>query len=180
MDRGAPIAVSPPYLELGPIPGAVLGWAWVAARLAAIGLGAWWLILAMRSPDPGTLRRRQLRAALATIALAGLGASLRFLPVIGDADRWIGTSFITLAVVCATYAVFAAGIFFGPTVAARAFRTSVTGGAVVGILIGALLGIELLSTNVLGVDAPYLVVLGLVVVAAAVRTAQRAHPRPVR
>ena len=72
---------------------------------------------------------------MATIGLAGLGASLRFLPVIGDADRWIGTSFITLAVVCASYAVFAAGIFFGPAVAARAFRTTVIGGATVGALI---------------------------------------------
>ncbi|MDQ1324727.1 MAG: HisKA protein [Chloroflexota bacterium] len=166
VDRGAPVSVSPPHLVLGPIPGAVLGWAWVAARLAAIGLGAWWLIAAMRSPDPGTLRRRQLRAALATIAMAGFGAALRFLPVIGDADRWIGTSFITLAVVCAAYAVFAAGIFFGPTVAARAFRTSVTGGVLVGVLIVALLGIELLSTNVLGIEGPYFLIVALVAVAA--------------
>ena len=166
VDRGAPVAVSPPHLVLGPIPGAVLGWAWVAARLAAIALGAGWLLQAMRAPDTGTLRRRQLKAALATIGMAGLGASLRFLPVIGDADPWIGVSFITLAVVCASYAVFAAGIFFGPAVAARAFRTSVLGGAVVGALVVALLGIELLSTNLLGIEGPYLVVLGLVAVAA--------------
>ena len=113
----------------------------------AIALGAGWLLRAMRARDAGPLRRRQLRAALATIAMAGLGASLRFLPVIGDADRWIGTSFITLAVVCASYAVFAAGIFFGPAVAARAFRTSVLGGAVVGALIVLLLGIEVLSST---------------------------------
>ena len=167
VDRGAPVAVSPPYLELGPIPGPVLGWAWVVARLAAIGIGALWLIGAMRAPDGGTLRRRQLGAALATIAMAGLGASLRFLPEIGKAERWIGTSFITLAVVCATYAVFATGIFFGSAVAARAFRASVAGGAAVGALVVALLGIELFSTNVLGLAEPYLVVLALVAVAAA-------------
>ena len=120
----------------------MLFWGWVAARLAAIALGAGWLIRAMRAQDAGPLRRRQLGAALATIGMAGLGASLRFLPVIGDADRWIGTSFVTLAVVCASYAVFAAGIFFGPSVAARAFRTSVLGGAVVGALIVVLLAVE--------------------------------------
>ena len=36
-----------------PIPGAVLGWAWVVARLAALALGAGWLLVAMRTPDPG-------------------------------------------------------------------------------------------------------------------------------
>jgi DNA-binding SARP family transcriptional activator len=162
----ASIALSPPHFSLGPIPGAVLFWGWVAARLGAIALGAGWLVRAMRARDAGPLRRRQLKAALATIGMAGLGASLRFLPVIGDADRWIGTSFITLAVVCASYAVFAAGIFFGPAVAARAFRTTVLGGATVGALIIVLFGIEVLSSAVLGLESPYFPMLGLVVIAA--------------
>jgi DNA-binding SARP family transcriptional activator len=160
------VALTPPHFSLGPIPGAMLFWGWVAARLAAIALGAGWLLRAMRARDAGPLRRRQLGAALATIGMAGLGASLRFLPVIGDADRWIGTSFITLAVVCASYAVFAAGIFFGPAVAARAFRTSVMGGAVVGALIVVLLGIAIVSSNLLGLEGPFFPVLGLVIIAA--------------
>ena len=160
------ITLTPPHFSLGPIPGAVLFWGWVAARLAAIALGAGWLLRAMRARDLGPLRRRQLKAALATILLAGFGASLRFLPVIGDADRWIGTSFITLAVVCASYAVFAAGIFFGPAVAARAFRTTVLGGATVGALIVVLFGIEVLSSNVLGLESPFFPVLGFVIIAA--------------
>jgi DNA-binding SARP family transcriptional activator len=160
------VALTPPHFSLGPIPGAVLFWGWVAARLAAIALGAGWLLRAMRARDAGPLRRRQLRAALATIGMAGLGASLRFLPVIGDADRWIGTSFITLAVVCASYAVFAAGIFFGPAVAARAFRTTVVGGATLGALIVVLFGIEILSSTLLGLESAYFPVLGLVVIAA--------------
>ena len=160
------IALTPPHFSLGPISGVVLFWGWVAARLAAIALGAGWLLRAMRTRDLGPLRRRQLRAALATIGMAGLGASLRFLPVVGDADRWIGTSFITLAVVCASYAVFAAGIFFGPAVAARAFRTTVLGGATVGALIIVLFGIEVLSSNVLGLESPFFPMLALVVIAA--------------
>jgi len=162
----AQVALAPPHFSFGPIPGAVLGWGWIVARLAAIVLGAAWLLRAMRARDAGQLRRRQLGAAMATILLAGFGASLRFLPVIGDADPWIGTAFITLAVVCASYAVFAAGIFFGPAVAARAFRTSVLGGAVVAALIAVLLAIDVLSSRLMGLDGPFFPVLGLVVIAA--------------
>ena len=162
----AQVALAPPHFSFGPIPGAVLGWGWIVARLAAIVLGAAWLMRAMRARDAGQLRRRQLGAAMATILLAGFGASLRFLPVIGDADPWIGTAFITLAVVCASYAVFAAGIFFGPAVAARAFRTSVLGGALVAALIAVLLAIDVLSSRLMGLDGPFFPVLGLVVIAA--------------
>ena len=160
------VAISPPYFSLGPIPGAILGWGWIAARLGAIVLGVGWLLWAGHVQDPGVVRRRQLRAAMATIVMAGLGASLRFLPVIGDADRWIGTSFITLAVVCAAYAVFAAGIFFGPSVAGTALRASIVGGAGVLALVMILLVIEELSTRYLGLDVPYFTVLGLVVATA--------------
>ncbi len=160
------VDVTPPHFSLGPIPGALLGWGWVVARLAAIALGAGWLLRAMRVQGASPLRRRQLGAALATIGMAGLGASLRFLPVIQDADRWIGTSFVTLSVVFASYAVFAAGLFFGPAVASRAFRTSVVGAAAVGALIIVLLGLNVLSTNLLGLAGPFLPAVGLVVIAA--------------
>ena len=156
------VGVTPPHLSLGPIPGAVLGWGWVAARLAAVGLGVGWLLGAMRTPNGGTLRRRQLGAAMATLVLAGTGASLRFLPVVGDAERWIGTSFITFAVLCAAYAVLASGIFFDSAVAARAFRTSVAGGAMVGAVVVGLVGIQVLSTLYLGLDGPFFPVLVLV------------------
>ena len=55
VDPGMPVAISPPHPSLGPIPGAVLGWAWVVARLAALSLGAGWLLAAMRTPDPAAL-----------------------------------------------------------------------------------------------------------------------------
>lgn len=166
VDRATPVAIPAPNFSLGPIPGAVLGWAWVVARLASLALGAGWLLLAMRAADPGALRRRQLSVALVTVGTAALGASLRFLPVVGDADRWIGTSFITLAVVCATYSVFAAGIFFGPAVATRAFRTSLAGGLLVVALVAVLAGIEAASRNAIGLDVPFFPALGLVVAAA--------------
>jgi len=166
VNPGTPVAISPPHRVLGPIPGEILGWAWVVARLAALALGAGWLLAAMRAPDPAALRERQHRAALATVGTAAIGASLRFLPVIGDADRWIGTSFITLAVVCATYAVFSAGIFLGPAVAARAFRTSLAGGLLVVALVGVLVAVEAASRRYVGLDVPFFPALGLVVAAA--------------
>ncbi len=160
------VRIEPPHFSLGPVPGELFGWGWIVARLVAIALAAGWLLQAMRAPDAAALRLRQLRAALATVALAGLGASLRFLPVVGDADPWVGTSFITLSVVCAAYAVFAAGIFFGPSVSARAFRSSVVGALVVVALIAVLLAIQVVSSNVLGLYGPFFPALGLVVIAA--------------
>ncbi len=166
VDPTHPIAIGPPHLSLGPVSGPVLGWAWVVARLGALALAAGWLMLAMRTPDPGGLRRRQYRAALATVVTAAIGASMRFLPVIGDADRWIGTSFITLAVLCAAYSVFSAGIFFGPAVAARAFRTSLAGGLLVIAVVVVLVGIDAAGRTYVGLDVPFFPALGLVVAAA--------------
>ncbi len=161
-----PVAIDPPHTSLGFIPGAALGWAWVVARLATLVICLGWLLGAMRAPDPVALRRRQLRAATVAILLAGFGTSLRFLPVVTNADAWIGTSFIMLAIVSAAYAVFAAGIFFGPAVAARAFRASVVSAAAVAALVLLLLAVQAVSSTILRLDSPYFAVLGLVVVAA--------------
>lgn len=166
VNPGMPVTLATPHFSLGPIPGWVVFWAWVVVRLEALALGAGWLLAALRSSGAGAFRRRQLLAALVTVLAAGIGASLRFLPVISDADRWIGTSFITIAVVSASYAVFAAGIFFGPTVAARAFRASVIGAVLVVALVTLLAGIELGSKTYLGLEAPLLPGLGLVVAVA--------------
>ncbi len=96
----------------------------------------------------------------------GFGASLRFLPGIGDADAWIGVSFVTLAIVLATYAVFSAGIFFGPAVAGRAFATSILGGLVLFAVIVGLFAVETASQAATGVDLPLFTALALVVAAA--------------
>jgi DNA-binding SARP family transcriptional activator len=162
IDPGMPVTLGTPHFSLGPIPGWVVFWAWVVARLEALALGAGWLLAALRPSGAGAFRRRQLLAALATVLAAGIGASLRFLPVISDADRWIGTSFVTISVVTASYAVFAAGIFFGPTVAARAFRASVIGAVLMVALVTLLAGIELVSETYLGLAVPFVPALGLV------------------
>jgi hypothetical protein len=166
LDPTTPVALAPPHLALGPIPGGVLGLAWVGVRLATLALGAWWLLRASRRAEAGTLRRRQLRATLVTIVAGGVGASLRFLPGIGEADAWIGVSFVTLAIVLATYAVFSAGIFFGPAVAGRAFATSIVGGFVLFGVVAGLFAIEAASQAATGIDLPLFTALALVVAAA--------------
>ncbi len=144
----------------------MLGAAWVAVRLVSLLLGTWWLLRASRTAEAGSLRRRQLRATLVTILAGGLGASLQFLPGIGEADAWIGVSFVTLAIVLATYAVFSAGIFFGPAVAGRAFATSILGGLVLFAVVAGLFAIEAASQAATGIDLPLFTALALVIAAA--------------
>lgn len=166
IDPGAPVGLAPPHLALGPIPGLALGLAWVGVRLASLGLGVWWLLRATRRAESGSLRERQLRATLVTIGAGGLGASLRFLPGVGEADAWIGVSFVTLSIVLATYAVLSAGIFFGPAVAGRAFTTSILGGLVLFAVVGGLFAVEAASQAATGIDLPLFTALALVVAAA--------------
>lgn len=166
VDPAMPVGLTPPHLTIGPIPGIAVGLAWVGVRLASLALGAWWLLRASRRAEAGSLRRRQLRATLVTIVAGGIGASLRFLPGIGEADAWIGVSFVTLAIVLATYAVFSAGIFFGPAVAGRAFATSIVGGLVLFAVVAGLFAIESASQAATGIDLPLFTALALVVAAA--------------
>ena len=145
---------------------AVFGWSWVIVRLGSLVLGAAWLVRALRDVVPGSLRRRQLLAALATILVGGIGAALRILPGISDEEPWIGVSFVTLAILLATYAVLSAGIFFGPTVAGRAFRTSVVGGLALVALVGAILALDAIGRQVVGLDLPLLMAMSVVVLVA--------------
>ncbi len=148
------------------LPAAVFGWGWVIVRLGSLALGATWLLRALRDVGPGSLRRRQLLAALATIFAGGIGAALRILPGISDEEPWIGVSFVTLAIVLATYAVLSAGIFFGPTVAGRAFRTSLVGGLALVALVAAILALDAIGRQVFGLDLPLLMAMSVVILVA--------------
>jgi DNA-binding SARP family transcriptional activator len=156
--------VSPPHLTAGPLLPAAFGWAWVAVRLGTLLLAGAWLAQAYRRPDRTDLERRQLRSALATVGTGGLGGAMRFLPGVGDLDAWIGVSFVALALVCAGYAVFSAGIFFGPAVASRAFRTSLVGGLAMFAFVALLLGVEAAARRATGLNAPLFTVIVFVVV----------------
>ena len=159
-------SMNPTGMALGPLPGALFGWAWIAARLAALVLAVAWLLEATRAAERRSQRRRQLRVALATVLIGAVGASLRFLPVIGNLDSWIGLSFVAVALVLAAYAVFAAAIFFDSTVATRAFWTSLLGGLLLAVLVAFTLAIDTAGRELAGLDVPLFTGLALVVAVA--------------
>lgn len=158
-----PIQLGEPHLSIGPISGDLLGWAWIAYRLGTLSVGAAWLLAALRATPPADPRRRQLGATLATVVVATVGGSIRFLPVLGDTDPWIGISLVALAMILATAAVLPAGVFIAPELAGRAFWTSIGLGIGLFLLVGIVLALETASRTILGLDLPLLTTMVLIV-----------------
>jgi DNA-binding SARP family transcriptional activator len=156
-------SVSPPHFELRGIPGEVFGWAWIAFRMVIFGAALYWIIRALDAAGADVSRRRQLLAALATVAVGALGGILRFLPGPADTDPWIGVSLVTVAVILAAYAVFSQGVFLSPRVAVQAFRYSVVVGLGVTIYVAVLIGLEQWTEDVLAIQLPVVTGLALVV-----------------
>ena len=163
LDKGSQIAISEPDPILGVIPGAVLGWAWIATRLSTLLAGAWWLLDAFRRTMPDSPRRRQLRVAFATVAIGAAGGIIRLFNVIGPSDPWIGVSLVTLAMILSASVVFSAGVFFAPEVAGRAFWRSLALGLGLFLLVGVLLVVDEASRRLVGLDLPLLTIMVLVV-----------------
>jgi N-terminal 7TM region of histidine kinase len=162
-DRAAPIAISAPQLSLGPVPGAVLGWAWIATRLVTLLAGAGWLLGAFGRTKPDDPRRRQLGVTLATVAVGAIGGIIRLLNVVVPTDAWIGVSLVTLAMILSASVVFSAGLFFAPEVAGKAFWRSLALGLGLSLLVGALVAVDAASRRLLGLDPPLLTIIALVV-----------------
>jgi DNA-binding SARP family transcriptional activator len=100
---------------------------------------------------------------LVTLAAGTLGGSLRFLPVVGDSEPWIGVSLVTLSMILAAYAIFASGIFFAADAAGRAFWTTMLLGIGLFLFVGVLIAVDTLSSRLLGLDVPLFTALSLVV-----------------
>jgi DNA-binding SARP family transcriptional activator len=158
-----PVQLGEPHLSLGPISGTLLGWAWIGYRLGTLSIGAAWLLAALRATPPADPRRRQLGATLATVVVATIGGSIRFLPILGDTDPWIGISLVALAMILAAAAVLPAGVFIAPELAGRAFWTSIGLGIGLFLLVGIVLALETASRTVLGLDLPLLTTMLLIV-----------------
>ncbi len=163
IDASAPISIEPPQMSVGPIPGAVLGWARLATRLTTLAIGAGWLIGAYRRTKPSDPRRRQLAVTGVAVAIGMAGGVIRLLSELTQTDPWIGLSLITLAMVVAASVVFSPGFFFPPEVAGKAFWTSLTLGLGLFLLVGALLVVDAVTRQVLGIDLPLPTILVLVV-----------------
>jgi DNA-binding SARP family transcriptional activator len=157
------LSVTPPHLVLQGIPGEVLGWAWILVRIFIFGAAVFWIVRALAGAETDLARRRQLLAALATVAVGALGGILRFLPGPADSDPWLGVSMVTLAVILAAYAVFAQGVFLSPEVAVQAFRYSIVIGLGVTIYVAVLIGLERWTQNVLAIQLPIVTALALVI-----------------
>ena len=155
--------VAPPHLSLPGIPGEVIGWAWIAFRVAIFAAAIAWVALAIRDVGPDRARRRQLQVTLLALVVGTIGGVLRIAPPFSDSDPWIGVSVVTLSVVLASYAVFAQGIFFAPEIAGRAFRLTALAGVGVTLYVGILLGLDSVARRVLAIDLP--IVIGLALVA---------------
>ena len=163
LDPAVPISLVAPHLSIGPIPGELLGWGWITSRLGTLLIGAIWLLQAFRGTQPADPRRRQVGVTLATVVVATIGGSFRFLPVLGDSDPWIGISLVALAMVLAAAAVLPAGVFFAPDVAGKAFWTSLGLGLGLFLLVGLLVAVDTASRSLLGLDLPLLTAMALVV-----------------
>ena len=157
------IQVAVPNFSLGPIPGVLLGWAWNIYRLGTLSIGAVWLFQAHRRTERSDPRRRQLEVTVATVVVAAIGGAIRFLPVVGDSDPWIGISLVAVAMILAAAAVLPAGVFFAPEVAGKAFWASLGLGLGLFLLVGALVAVDTASRKVLGLDLPLLTAMAMVI-----------------
>lgn len=157
------LSVTPPHLALPWIPGAALGWAWIAFRILVLAAALYWIGRALLSISGDEARRRQLRLALVTVGVAAVGGTLRFLPATSEAtEPWIGVSMLGLAMLLAAYGVFSHGVFLAPDVAGYAFRYTLVIGVGVTFYVVTLMAIDQLTQSALGIDLPIVMSLALV------------------
>ena len=158
-----PLAVNAPHLEPFGMPGEILGWAWILARLVIFGAALYWIITALRVAGDDVARQRQLQAALATVGIGALGGMLRILPGVSESEPWIGVSLVTAAMVLAAYAVFVQGLFMSTEIASRAFSYTMVVGIGVTVFVALLVALERVTQDVLHIELPIITALALVV-----------------
>jgi DNA-binding SARP family transcriptional activator len=162
LDPDHPLSVVAPRLEPSWVSGLVLAWAWIGFRIAVFALAVWLATRAYAVAGEDRSRRNQALAALVTIALASIGGTLRFLPRDIAGPNWVGVSFITLALIVATYAVFGQGVFLSPGAIRNAFRYSLLAGLAVALYVGTLAILEASVEPILHTTLPIVMVLALV------------------
>ena len=155
IDPSRGLSIAEPHLDLGPLDGVLLGWAWIVLRLGIMALAAGWLLVAWRRARPDdTTRRRQLFVTFATVVVGAIGGVIRLVSVLGPSDPWIGVSLVTLAMVLAASVVFSSRTFFAPEVAGRAFWRSFGLGLVAVAFVGIVMVADAVSRELLGLEVP--------------------------
>jgi DNA-binding SARP family transcriptional activator len=173
LDPDHPIAVDPPHLVLGGISGEALGWAFIAVRILIFGLAIWWSLRAWLAAAGDRARRGQTGAAMATVVVAAVGGTLRLLPAAQGGPKWVGVSLVTVALLLATYAVLAQGVFLSAHAARRAFRSSFLAGLAVTAYAGLVLGVQALLSRELGLELPIFTALVIAGTIAAIEPLRR-------
>jgi DNA-binding SARP family transcriptional activator len=163
IDPGHPIQFSAPAFSPFGIPGAVVAWAFAAARLSVWGAGIGFLVGGLRAAGEDHARRRQVAFALATVILGVVGGTLRILPEQIGGPPWVGVSIIAVAIVLATYAVVAGQVFLSADVAGRAVRWSLAAGLGIVGYVAVLIGLEEAASRILSIDLPIVSALAVVV-----------------
>jgi DNA-binding SARP family transcriptional activator len=159
----AQVAIDAPQFVLVPVPGEVFGWARLATRVATLVVGVGWLLGAYRRTKPDNPRRRQLTVTVLAVLIATVGGIIRLLSEVFQTDPWIGLTLVTLAMVISASVVFSPGFFFPPEVAGRAFWTALALGFGLFLLVGALLVVDTISRDLVGIDLPLPTILVLVI-----------------
>ena len=162
VDSGHPVALTPPRLELPGIPGEALAWAWIVFRIAVFALAIGLAARAYLRARGDRARSGQTLAALATISLASIGGTLRFLPREVGGPNWVGISLITASLVVAAYAVFGQGIFLSRAAIRNAFRSSLLGGLALAVYVGVLALLEAATEPILHTRLPIVLPLALI------------------
>jgi DNA-binding SARP family transcriptional activator len=163
LDPDHPILPNPPHFEPLGIPGEVLGWGFILVRAGVFAAGVGWLIGALRRAGADVARQRQIQATLMTLSLGIIGGMARILPEGVGGPAWVGVSLIACAAVVAVYAVLAQRLFVGASLTTRAFRLSVLVGLGVVVYVSALLAIDRAVAEVVGLELPIVIALGVVV-----------------
>ncbi|HEX2883019.1 MAG TPA: BTAD domain-containing putative transcriptional regulator [Candidatus Limnocylindria bacterium] len=162
IDPDHPILPGPPHFEPLGIPGEVLGWGFILVRAGVFAAGIGWLIGALRRAGADVARQRQIQATLLTLGLGIIGGMARILPEGMGGPPWVGVSLIAFAAVVAVYAVLAQRLFVGASLTTRAFRLSVLVGLGIVVYVSALLAIDRALAEVIGLELPIVIALGVV------------------
>ena len=163
IDPAHPIAIDAPHAAPLGIDPVIAGWAFIGLRAAIFAAAIVYLVGSLRDAGEDRARQRQLQVALATVVLGVIGGMLRILPEGIGGPKWIGVSFVAMAMVLAAYAVLAQHLFLAAEAAGRAFRWSVVMGLGVVAYVAGLVLLDRAATAWLGLDLPLILALAIVV-----------------
>jgi DNA-binding SARP family transcriptional activator len=163
IDPTHPIGFQPPFWEPFGMPGAIVGWGFVTLRAFIFAAAIAYLLSGLGRAGHDAARRRQLLAALLTVAVGAAGGVARILPEPLGGPPWVGVSLVAAAAVLASYAILAQHLFVAADVAGRALRWSVLAGLALVAYIALIVGLEAFATSVLGIEPPLVTALAIVV-----------------